>query len=171
MDNIKVKEMALDTIIHKKYVLDNGLLIAGYFIDNGDLNSAIEILRRVASHDNSKFDDDEFMRLASILDSRECFTDANAQLSEIKRDAIKYHWKCNRHHPEYFQDKSEMTEMDMIEMVCDWFARSLQYKTDFIDFVLERQRNRFKFEESQFTYILEWCYRLEVLYNKQKSLG
>lgn len=36
---------------------------------------------------------------------------------------IETHWKNNRHHPEYFKDISNMEELDIIEMVCDWYAR------------------------------------------------
>ena len=32
----------------------------------------------------------------------------------------------------YFENIEDMNELDIIEMVCDWYARSMQYKTDFL---------------------------------------
>lgn len=164
----KLNTMAEDTIRHKKIVLDNCLLMSKYLMNKGKIELGTQLLKRGCEHDNSKFDSDEFRRLSQILKSRKCFTDANSQLSTEERKAIEYHWKHNRHHPEYFENPSEeMTELDIIEMVCDWFARSLQYGTEFIPFVKERQSNRFNFSTKKFDKILKYCILIEDLYNQQ----
>lgn len=163
----KLKVMAEDTIKHKKLVLDNCLLMANYLLDSNKITLATELLKRGCEHDNSKFDTVEFRKLSQILKGRECFTNAATQLTPEEAKAIKEHWKKNRHHPEYFDTFSEMSELDMLEMVCDWFARSLQYGTDFIPFIEERQLNRFHFEQKQFDKILKYCRILEDCYNKQ----
>ncbi|MBR1454238.1 MAG: hypothetical protein IJ593_06295 [Lachnospiraceae bacterium] len=165
----KLKELANDTVTHKKLVLDSCLLMAEHFLSNGETQLAIDILKRGATHDNSKFNADEFKSLAQILNSTKCFTDADAQLSDAEKKAIQVHWKKNRHHPEYFDDFSEMTDLDMIEMVCDWFARSLQYGTKFLPFVRQRQKNRFHFDEEQFKKIINWCKLIEKLYKDKNE--
>lgn len=163
----KLKSMAEDTITHKKIVMDNCLLMFEYLADNGQLELGIELLRRGAKHDNSKFESGEFESLAEILESRDCFTNANSVLSDYEIKAIERHWKENRHHPEYFSSERNMSELDIIEMVCDWFARSIQYKTDFIPFVEERQRKRFKFSNEKFKVILYYCNLIQKLYNER----
>ena len=166
----KLAAMAEDTITHKKIVLDNCYLMAMYLMNKGKIEMGTQLLKRGCEHDNSKFDTEEFRRLSQILKSRKCFTDADSKLSPEEKKAIQYHWDHNRHHPEYFEDSSEMTELDTIEMVCDWFARSIQYGTDFIPFVKERQENRFHFSDKHFTKILKYCEIMEELYkNKQKD--
>ena len=168
MELNKLRQMADDTVVHKKLVLDNCSLMANYFFSTGDTEKAIQILKRGVEHDNSKFNYFEFKKLASILNGRTCFTNANEQLTEVEMEAIKYHWSHNKHHPEYYYDKDEeMDELDIIEMACDWFARSIQYETDFIAFIKERQKNRFKFEEAMFNTVLWYCELILKLYNEK----
>ena len=158
IDTAKIKKMAEDTVEHKIIVLRVCLKLFEYYVDNGNAALGISLLRRACTHDNSKFSGEEFRKLASIIDSNpNCFRDASAGLSEKETDAIKEHWKNNRHHPEYFDEYSNMLDLDMLEMVCDWYARSLQFGTDFIPFIIERQHNRFKFSPEQFDKILEMC--------------
>ena len=165
----KLCNMADDTITHKKLVLDNCHIMAKYLFSKNKIELATQLLRRGCDHDNSKIEPEEFKRLSQILKSRKCFTDAKESLSETERNAIKYHWEHNRHHPEYFENPSEeMTELDIIEMVCDWFARSLQYDTEFIPFVIERQANRFRFSDKKFKKILSYCELMERLYRGDK---
>lgn len=166
IDVNKLMQMAEDTTTHKKIVMDNCLLLAKHFANNGEVDFAIELLKRGANHDNSKFNCTEFKSLSRILKSKDCFTDASVSLSNEEKQAIAYHWKHNRHHPEYFDDISEMTRLDIAEMVCDWFARSLQYKTDFIPFIEERQKNRFHFSPEKFEEIHSFCVTLESLYKE-----
>ena len=163
----KLKAMAEDIIKHKKMVLDNCLLLGEYLISKGKIELGTQLLKRGCEHDNSKFDRDEFRKLSQILkqESKQCFTNAQTQLSNDEKKAIKYHWDHNRHHPEFFENPSEeMTELDIIEMVCDWYARSLQFGTDFIPFIMERQENRFHFSDKCFAKILKYCNLIEELY-------
>lgn len=159
--------MAEDTILHKKIVLDNCLLMAKYLLSRNQITLATELLKRGCEHDNSKFDTAEFRKLSQILKSKKCFTDASSQLSAEEIKAIKEHWKKNRHHPEFYEIYTEMSELDILEMVCDWFARSLQYRTDFLPFVEERQANRFHFEQKQFDKIYKYCKIIQELYDNE----
>ena len=164
-DILKLKAMAEDTVTHKKLVMDNCQLLFNYFIENDQIQLGINLLKRGVTHDNSKLDNDEFKRMASILKSDECFKKASYTLSDTERKAIESHWKKNRHHPEYYDSPAEMSELDIIEMCCDWYARSLQYGTEFIPFIIERQHNRFKFDTEQFEKILFYCELLVRLHD------
>ena len=41
-----------------------------------------------------------------------------------------HHMMTNRHHPEFHADPNDMTEVDLIEMVCDWTAMSKELGQD-----------------------------------------
>lgn len=167
IDISRVLIMLNDNILHKKIVLDKCLLLAEYFINNGNMDLGLNLIRRGVSHDNSKFSKDEFDKLVNITtsNSEKCFRDASVSLSEKERKAIEHHWKSNRHHPEYFNNSDDMTELDIIEMVCDWAARSEQYGTELLDFVQERQRNRFNFSEGLYAKVEMYCRLIVKLSN------
>jgi hypothetical protein len=48
-------------------------------------------------------------------------------MEELVRAAIKHHVTTNRHHPEFHDDPNDMTDVDLIEMVCDWTAMSQEF--------------------------------------------
>ena len=157
MDIDKLERMADDIITHKIYVLQICQKVFKYLCDNNQSQVGIDLLKRAATHDNSKFSESEFERMASILKTDECFKNAKYKLSKEERDIIRLHWKNNRHHPEHFNDINQMSDLDIWEMVCDWYARSLQYGTNFLEFVSTRQKNRFDFPEQQFEKIYKYC--------------
>ena len=161
--------MAEDTIKHKKIVMDNCYLLAKYLMSKNRIELGIQLLKRGCEHDNSKFDSEEFRKLSQILKSRQCFTNAKEKLTQNEIKAIKYHWEHNRHHPEYHSSYDDMTELDILEMVCDWFARSLQYQTDFLPFIEERQRIRFRFSTRQYTKIHKYCVLISELYDLEHN--
>lgn len=165
-DKNKIVRLARDTIYHKKIIMDICLKVSEYLVNRGETNKAIEVLKRACEHDNTKFNDIELEHLISIItdDSNNSFKNAQNKLSDREKKAIEVHWKNNRHHPEYFSSHNNMSEIDIIEMVCDWYARSIQYNTDFIPFIIERQKNRFKFNEEVFKQIMYWCYLVVQLY-------
>lgn len=164
LNRVKVEKMLDDVIEHKKYVLDVCHVFGKFLIKSGFCDIGLELIKRAIVHDNSKLDEDEFIRLVMILNSDECFKNADYELSDVEISAIKHHWEHNSHHPEYHKSYLDMTELDIMEMVCDWFARSLQYGTNFLLFVTERQKDRFKFPEDMFIRILNLCIVVQEVY-------
>lgn len=156
MHKDKIKHLE-ETIIHKKMVLEACWKMSRYLDSVGREKEAIEILRRAAVHDNSKLGDEEIEAFSTIVNDKSCLGNAEKQLDEVKLNIIKIHWKNNSHHPEHFEHKEDMTEMDIIEMVCDWYARSMEYGNDLIEFVKKRQSERFHFPEKMFEKIIEYC--------------
>ena len=106
---------------------------------------------------------DELSALARIINDKSTLRDSTKQLSQIKQDAIKLHWKHNTHHPEHFKSPTDMSRLDVMEMCCDWHARSVQYETNFLDFVKKRQKDRFHFPIWMFEEIWHYC---EILDSK-----
>lgn len=161
LDEIKNKEQyhfqIQDFIIHKKFVLSSGEKLVNYLILNNQDELAIEFLKRLAIHDNSKLNKEEFILLCNIENKKNSFINANEVLDENLKKSIELHWKNNSHHPEHFQNAENMSELDIMEMCCDWHARSCQYNTDFLSFVKIRQENRFHFSDKMFEKIWNYC--------------
>lgn len=153
MSNISLLQIK-DTIEHKKHVLDAGYKLAKYLLSSGKEELCISLLQRIAEHDNSKFSREELLNLSSIYKTTECFTNPSYSLSQNEKDNIQLHWQNNSHHPEHYQNIEEMSEIDITEMICDWYARSVQYKTDLLEFIETRQKQRFNFPEEIYNKII-----------------
>jgi hypothetical protein len=50
-----------------------------------------------------------------------------------------------------------MSEIDIIEMVCDWAARSEQYNNSLTEFAERVQRDRFHFNDEMYAKIRAYC--------------
>lgn len=152
------EKMYKDTFVHRGYVSMVCDMFAKHLDEEGFNSDAEELRARAIVHDNSKIVNiDEFRALTSIINDKSSMKDANSKLSAYKQDSIELHWKHNRHHPEHFENVEDMTRIDRMEMVCDWYARAKQYGTDFLDFVQKRQEDRFHFPEAMFDEIFHYC--------------
>ena len=146
-----------DTIEHKKLVLDSANILCSYLFSISEFELGIQLIQRAASHDNSKFEKNELFDISSINDDFDNFKKPNKLLESEDLEKIKRHWKNNRHHPEHFTSVTNMSEIDILEMVCDWHARSCQYNTNLIEFCETRQENRFHFPEEMYAKIHKYC--------------
>ena len=152
------EKMFCDTLIHKEYVKISCQKLAKYLESTGAVKHAQKLLERAKVHDNSKMScEDELSALSRIINDKSSLMDASKQLSQIKLDAIKLHWKNNTHHPEHYKSCTDMSRLDVMEMCCDWHARSSQYNTNFLEFVKARQADRFHFPEWMFAEIWHYC--------------
>jgi len=150
-----------DTIIHKKIVLDMSFYMAQYLSSVNRENDALEIVRRAAVHDNSKLSDEELFNLASIHNNNILLKNPKILMDDQVKKKISIHWKNNRHHPEHFSSPENMDEMDLIEMVCDQYARSIQFNNDFFEFFEIRQNNRFHFSNEIYQKIIFYAKQLQ----------
>ncbi len=152
------EKMFCDTLIHKDFVEKSCNKLIAYLEREGATEHARLLKERARVHDNSKIScEDEMHALSMIINDKSSLSDASKQLSQIKVDAIKLHWKHNTHHPEHFKTPMDMSRLDIMEMCCDWHARSTQYHTDFLDFVQKRQEDRFHFPDWLFAEIWHYC--------------
>ena len=88
-----------------------------------------ELSKRVNTHDKSKFGDEEYIPYVWLTwqkkeekEGRQF--DVHPDVKRIVDKAWEHHKKFNRHHPEYHSNPKNMTNEDIIEMVCDWAAMS-----------------------------------------------
>lgn len=146
-----------DLILHKQYVLETCKIMALWLDSQGRHDEGKELLIRGMVHDKSKLSDEELDSFLELKIKDKCFKNANSIMNDFEKQHIAIHWKNNRHHPEYFEDINDMEEMDILEMVCDWAARSMQYGTDLVEFVETRQKNRFKFPDNMYEKIHGYC--------------
>ncbi|PHS18482.1 MAG: hypothetical protein COA78_02015 [Blastopirellula sp.] len=94
-----------------------------------------ELTRRQKIHDASKFAPEERDAYVWLTEYHRCrrsgepFDYPPGVEQEVKR-AIQHHMTTNRHHPQFHTDPNDMTEVDLIEMVCDWTAMSQEFNQD-----------------------------------------
>jgi hypothetical protein len=91
-----------------------------------------ELIERARTHDASKFDPDERIPYVWLTEYHRCrrngesFAYPSGMAERVKR-AIHHHVCSNRHHPEFHADPNDMTDVDLIEMVCDWTAMAQEF--------------------------------------------
>lgn len=94
-----------------------------------------ELRERARIHDASKFGPIERIPYIWLTEYHRCrqagdpFTYPQGMKEQVKT-AINHHVTTNRHHPEFHADSNQMTDVDLIEMVCDWTAMSQEFDQD-----------------------------------------
>lgn len=85
-----------------------------------------ELLGRALNHDKSKTESPEregYDFYAPMLRVNEYGSDRYWEILKEMQPILDHHYKNNRHHPEYFEDKIDgMNLIDLLEMLCDWKA-------------------------------------------------
>ena len=94
------------------------------------LNKFADVLKQKGeTHDQSKLEEPEVYGWAAMdLEPRYEYG-SYEYYDKLRRfsEVFNHHYKVNSHHPEHFGNPEyEMTLIDMVEMLCDWFA----YKQD-----------------------------------------
>ena len=114
------EKMFRDTVMHKWFVVKSCEKLARYLEGEGATEHAEMLRERALVHDDSKMScEDELNALSRIINDKSSLMDCTKQLSPIKQDAIRLHWKHNSHHPEHFKSVLDMTKLDIMEMCCD----------------------------------------------------
>jgi hypothetical protein len=94
-----------------------------------------ELLERARTHDASKYGPEERVPYIWLTEYHRCRRTGEAfaypeGMSERVRAAVRQHVTTNRHHPEFHADPNDMTDVDLIEMVCDWTAMAQEFGED-----------------------------------------
>ena len=94
-----------------------------------------ELLERARAHDASKFGPEELIPYVWLTEYHRCRRGGEPfeypeGVAEAVRRAIRHHVTANRHHPEFHADPNDMSEVDLIEMVCDWTAMAQEFGQD-----------------------------------------
>lgn len=125
----------------------------------------VPILRsRALLHDRSKYEEPEKSTYDKYIPLLKTVKYGSDEYNEIRdkmhEEGLRHHYKENRHHPEHFENGvNDMNLIDIIEMVCDWYAASLKSNTDF-EKGLEINCKRFGIDEQL----------AKIIYNTYKDL-
>lgn len=98
-------------------------------------NHVEELVARGEVHDASKFGPEERIPYIWLTEFHRCrrtgtpFSYPAGMEAQVEM-AIAHHMRCNRHHPEHHSDPNEMSNVDLIEMVCDWTAMAQEFGQD-----------------------------------------
>jgi hypothetical protein len=94
-----------------------------------------ELYERARLHDASKFSPEERILYIWLTEFHRCrragepFSYPDGMEDHV-RAATDHHMSTNRHHPDFHADPNDMTDVDIIEMVCDWTAMSQEFGQD-----------------------------------------
>lgn len=103
------------------------------------------------THDYSKLRSPEketFDRVTPLLKSSVYGSEEYKKCTSSMSEALKHHYKNNRHHPEHHADGvCGMTLVDIVEMFCDWCAATERHETGNILKSLEINSKRFDFSD------------------------
>jgi hypothetical protein len=100
-------------------------------IEQGNVELGRNLIANGQIHDNSKFKGIEFEHLF--------YGDP------LLEDVRKHHVALNPHHPEHWGNIKEMPSVYIAEMVCDWYARSNEFGSDFRGWITYQATARFGF--------------------------
>lgn len=105
---------------------------------------------RSQEHDKSKLEEPEFS-LWKKMDEEPRYPYGSKEYKnkiERYRELFEMHYKKNPHHPEHFQNGiSDMTLIDLVEMLCDWISYKDNISvTEAIEMV-EKQSERFEYSD------------------------
>jgi hypothetical protein len=160
----KLKQLQ-DTIKHKNNVIEIGTQLSQKLMQIGHEKLSLKLLERIYNHDNTKFSNREFYGLADNVHDKRSLKNVNEDqiAKEEKMKFIKFHWFSNKHHPEYYSDVNDMKLLDILEMCCDWYARSKEFDNDPIEFFNKKQGTRWNFNKEMQETIIKHLRALKSL--------
>lgn len=110
-----------------------------------------ELQHRGKWHDYSKFSPEEQKVFSSVLDNTENVRYGSPEYEKRKKllaPALEHHYKENRHHPEHFTNGiSDMTLVDLLEMLADWKAATKRHKDDNIETSIELNAKKYNIDK------------------------
>lgn len=155
-----------DIMTHIEFVMKAGHKLIKKLMIQGEENKAQELLFRIMHHDISKVGPQEFYGMAKYSKDVQSMRDPSQGRSPVseKMRVIQLHWINNDHHPEFWIEgelpktlnveqpsiiSEYMNEGAIMEMCCDWYARSYQFGSNLLDFYEMMQNKRWKFNKQQ----------------------
>jgi len=119
---------------------------------------AVELLKRGEDHDRTKLESPEvegFTEYTSKLHDCSYGSPEYKEFLKQLKPTLEHHYSRNRHHPEHFKKGvSDMTIIDLIEMLCDWKASTMRHHDGNLKKSIEMNKERFEISQ-QLNDILE----------------
>lgn len=133
---------------HIELVRDACSLLGKRLIKQGRVEFGIQLIARGHAHDVSKFYGIEYDYLHRGPDTP----------SEELDLAIQQHQRTNSHHPEFHGGVEHMPEIDIAEMVCDWYARGQEFGTNLREWISDTavERYHIDLEGRQYQWVNEF---------------
>ena len=103
-----------------------------------------ELRNRGEHHDESKFVEPEvvpYIMMCKMYAKNITYVYPPG-VEEQTKAARRHHLQTSRHHPESYPDVNQMQPLDVVEMVCDWAAISLEF--DEFDYHIREKKKAFK---------------------------
>lgn len=113
-----------------------------------DIDTRQDLLYRINTHDQSKFSSKEIIGYTYTTEfyGKKCgYVFTNDEKYEMDK-AWEHHYKTNPHHPDFHDNINNMSIIDIIEMVCDWGAMSLEFKSSLMDYVNNKAFKQWKWD-------------------------
>jgi len=134
-------EKRLEVLLrHVNNVQDNCLRLGELFIEKGKEEFGVQLIMNGRIHDSSKFCGIEWEHFNS---------ESKEKNPELFKAAWLQHVKTNPHHPEYWQGGiKSMPDIYVAEMVCDWYARSMEFGDNIWDWVKDKASDRYGYSTS-----------------------
>lgn len=124
-----------ETLEHIREVQKRMLLLADWVVDRSD------------HHDATKLQEPEWAIFSEFTPKLRGLTygsDEYKAALEAMGPALQHHYANNAHHPEFFEDGVDgMDLVDLLEMICDWYAATKRHADGDIEKSLEINRKRF----------------------------
>jgi len=102
---------------------------------------------RAYQHDDSKLEEPEFETFLKYTPKLRDTTYGSDEYKEFlaeMKPALDHHYAANKHHPEHFENGvDDMTLIDIIEMLCDWWAATERHADGDIMNSIEINTERF----------------------------
>ena len=131
----------LQTSLHKFWVL--------WYI----LKACATLIKRALKHDQSKYSKEEepyFYKYTHLLKNCEYGSDQYKGFLQKLGPALKHHYSFNSHHPEhYIEGIGEMSDLDRIELLCDWRAAVRRHKTGNLIDSINKNSKRFNYDNQK----------------------
>lgn len=116
------------------------------------LNKFADVLKQKGeTHDQSKLEEPEVYGWAAMDLEPHYEYGSYEYYDKLRRfsEVFNHHYKVNSHHPEHFVNPEyEMTLIDMVEMLCDWFAYKQDVSINEGIKLIKEQCDRFKFSDT-----------------------
>lgn len=132
----QLERSKVETLLHKQEVAKGITAFCQVLMD------------RALYHDESKLQSPEveiFGEHTHELSKMVYGSDEYKQSLEKLKPAIEHHYAKNRHHPEFHKNGvDDMTLIDVLEMLADWFAATKRHETGNIRKSLEINTQRYK---------------------------
>jgi hypothetical protein len=131
---LSCEEHLENLVRHIDMVRQAGLLLGKRLMAKERKDFGRLLIARCYEHDVSKFYGIEwrFLHAGKDMDKE-----------DLER-AVQQHVETNAHHPEYHGGFNNMGEMDVAELLVDWYARSQEFGTGLRDWIKNSAIDRFK---------------------------